>query len=91
MTDNLHPLRIVIQQLGVDKPSYRLIAYGDSEKPRHTDFAGAQALIETLQAVVPSFTLSELSLNPLGEDRGSIVFAGEIALSTSQLSGLGLR
>jgi hypothetical protein len=91
MTDNLHPLRIVIQQLGVDKPSYRLIAYGDSEKPRHSDFRSAQVLIETLQSVVPSFTLSGLSLNPIREDRGSIVFTGEMALSTSQLSALGLR
>jgi hypothetical protein len=87
----LHSLRFVIQQIGVEKPSYRVIAYGDWEKPRHSDFSSTQTLVETLQAVMPSFALSELQLNPLGEGQGSIVFAGEIILSASQLSGLGLR
>jgi hypothetical protein len=89
--DELHSLRMVIQQIGVEKPSYRVIAYGDWQKPRHSDFASAQGLLETLKAVVPNFALSELLLNPLEADRGSIVFAGEIILSTSQLSGLGLH
>jgi hypothetical protein len=76
-------------QIGND--GYRVIAYGDWEKPSHSDFPSAKALIETLQAVLPNFALSGFSLDPLGENQGSIVFAGEILLSARQLSGLGLR
>jgi hypothetical protein len=88
--DELHSLRFVIQQIGVEKLSYRVIAYGDWEKPRHSDFPSAQILIETLQAVVPDFASSELRLNPLGEGQGSIVFAGEMTLTTSQIYALKL-
>lgn len=89
--DEPRELRMVIQQIGIEKPFYRVVVYGDSEKPLHSEFPSAQTLMETLQAVVPNFALSDLQLNPLGEGQGSIVFAGAIVLSNSQLSSLGMH
>jgi hypothetical protein len=92
MADNPIPLRVVIQQLGVfPAPSYRVIVYGDELKPRHSDFASAAALLEALRAVLPELDVSQLSLNPLREGQGSIVFNGELLLSAEQLSALGLN
>jgi hypothetical protein len=54
MTDDLNPLRIVIQQLGIfPVPSYRLIVCGDELKPRHSDFASAAVLLEALKSALP--------------------------------------
>ena len=86
------PLRFVIQQLGVfPVPSYRIIVYGDELKPRHSDFSSGAVLLETLKATVPELDVSRLSLDPLGEGQGSIVFDGERPLSAEQLSALGLN
>ncbi len=90
--DDPYLLRMVIQQLGVsDKPAYRVVVYGDSKQPRHSDFSDAPALLDTLRAVIPDFDLSNLTLNPLAAGQGSMVFVGEIKLDKTQLSLLGLN
>ena len=92
MTDDLSPLRFVIQQLGVFAvPGYRVVAYGDEFKPRHCDFDGAAVLLEALGEAVPELDLSQLLLNPMQEGQGSIVFEGEMPFSEKQLSALGLK
>ncbi len=88
--DELQDLRLVIQQLSVESQVYRVTVYGDADKPRYSDFGGAQALLQALRSALPAFDLSELSLNPLEEGCGSIVFAGVIQLDNSQLAVLGL-
>lgn len=90
--DHLYLLRFAIQQIGIlDYPSYRVVVYGDSLSPRHSDFSNAQVLVEAIRAALPDFDVSKLSLNPLGEGQGSMVFVGEIKLSKTQLSRLGLN
>ena len=80
-------LRMVIQQLGISEShAYRVVVYGDDQQPRHSDFGNAQILLETLRAVTPDLDLSKLTMNPLGEGQGSMVFAGEIRLDGTQLS-----
>jgi hypothetical protein len=92
MADDLNPLRIVIQQLGVSAvPGYRVIVYGDEFKPRHSDFNSAVALLEALETAIPGLDVSQLRLDPLQEGQGSIVFDGERLLSEKQLSTLGLH
>ena len=88
--DKLHTLRMVIQQIGVKNPSYRLVVYGDWERPRHADFGTGQELARALGAALPDFAKSGLSLHPLEEGQGSIVFTGEIQLRDRQLGLLGL-
>ena len=88
--DELHTLRLVIQQIGVERPSYRLVVYGDQEKPLHADLLSAEALLAKLRAAMPDLDLSKHFLYPLKEGQGSIVFTGEITLRTSQISALGL-
>lgn len=91
MAGNLSPVRMVIQQTGISEtPSYRVVVYGDELKPKHSDFSNAQILVEALRTAIPSFDLAQLTLNPLGKGRGSIVFNDEFQLSDTQLSGLGL-
>lgn len=88
---DLYLLRIVIQQIGIsDHPTYRLVVYGDCLSPRHSDFGNAQVLLEALHVTLPDFDVSKLSLNPLGDGQGSMVFVGEMKLSKTQLSLLGL-
>lgn len=92
MAGNPIPLRFVIQQLGVfPVPSYRIIVYGDELKPRHSDFSSAADLLEALEVALPELDVSQLRLNPLQEEQGSIVFDGEKLLSAEQLSALGLN
>jgi len=92
MTDDMSPLRFVIQQLGVFAvPGYRIVVYGDEFKPRHCDFDSAAVLLEALGEAVPELDLSQLLLNPMQEGQGSIVFEGEMLLSEKQLSTLGLK
>ncbi|MGO9434848.1 MAG: hypothetical protein ACLP00_11250 [Terracidiphilus sp.] len=92
MTDDLNPLRIVIQQLGVfPVPGYRVIVYGDDFKPRHSDFSSSAALLEALEAAIPELGVSHLRLNPLEEGQGSIVFDAAMLFSGEQLSALGLK
>jgi hypothetical protein len=82
---------MVIQQIArPPQPVYRVVVYGDEQNSRHADFCGEQSLLETLRAAVPNFDVSKLSLYPLGEGQGSIVFVGETKLNESQLSILGL-
>jgi len=52
---------------------------------------GPQILIQALRAAIPSLDLAHLSMNPLGEGKGSIVFADEISLDKNRLAVLGLR
>lgn len=86
------PLRVVIQQLGVyPVPNYRVIAYGDDLKPMHGDFGSAALLVEGLRSAIPGFDVTQLSLQPLLEGHGSIVFDGEMLLSSEQRSALGLK
>lgn len=60
MTDDLIPLRIVIQQLGVSVvPGYRVIVYGDEFKPRHSDVSSPFALLEALEAAIPELDVSQ--------------------------------
>lgn len=80
---------MVIQQFTVDT-AFRVVVYGDLEKPRHADFNSGQALLEALHAALPDFDTQGLSLDPLHGGHGSIVFAGEIELSDRQLGLLGL-
>ena len=84
-----HSLRMVIQQIGIE-PAYRVVVYGDWEKPRHVDFNSRQVLLEALRAALPAFDMATLSLDPLHEGQGSMVFAGEIEVSNRQLGLLGL-
>jgi hypothetical protein len=91
MTDGPNPLRIVIQQLGVRAmPRYRVIVYGDEQRPLHSDFDGGQTLLDTLHSAIPDFNSSQLSLKPMEEGKGSIVFTGEVDLDKWQLAILGL-
>jgi hypothetical protein len=87
MTDDLIPLRIVIQQLGVSAvPGYRVIVYGDEFKPKHSDFSSPFALLEALEAAIPELDVS----SSLQEGQGSIVFDAERLFSEEKLSTLGL-
>lgn len=88
---DLYSLRLVIQQIGVSPNlSYRVITYGDNQSPRHCDFRNRQTLISVLCSALPDFDVSKLSLNPLGEGLGSMVFVGEMELTGVQLRLLGL-
>lgn len=90
--DDRFGLRMVIQQLSASPNiAYRLAVYGDRHQPRHTDFSNGQLLIDSLRAAIPGFDLSRLTLNPMEEGQGSIVFADEIRLSETQLSLLRLN
>ena len=82
--------RLVIQQIAVENPSYRLVVYGDWEKPRHADFGDKEALLKMLRTAMPDIDLSQHFLNPLREWQGSIVFTGEIQLHDRHLGLLGL-
>lgn len=91
MTDDLIPLRIVIQQLRVSAvPGYRVIVYGDEFKPKHSDFSSPFALLEALEAAIPELDVSQLRLSSLQEGQGSIVFDAGRLFSEEQLSTLGL-
>jgi hypothetical protein len=83
-------VRMVIQQVGLEQPTYNVVVYGDLDRPRHAEFLNAKSLSETLQVVVPDLDISGLSLNPMQDGFGSIVFAGEVTLSSAQISALGL-
>lgn len=90
MADGPNPFRIVIQQLGVAAiPRYRVIVYGDDQSPRHSDFDDARVLLDTFRSAIADFDSSQLLLNPLEEDKGSIVFTGEVDLEKWQLAILG--
>ena len=92
MAEKPIPLRVVIQQLGLyPVPNYRLIAYGDELKPMHADFGSAALLLEALRSVVHGLDVSQLSLTPLHEGQGTIVYDGEMLLSSEQRSALGLK
>ena len=82
-------LRMVIQQLAAC-PAYRVVVYGDDEKPRHADFGSQQKLLQALRAALPYFDVSTLPLDPLRRDGGSIVFAGGVDMDDRQLGLLGL-
>ncbi|MFC5862138.1 hypothetical protein ACFPT7_07530 [Acidicapsa dinghuensis] len=88
--DELRTVRMVIQQVGLEKPTYHLVIYGDQEKPRHSEFLNVDRLLEALRTAVPSLDLSGYSLNPVRDGLGSIVFAGELLLSATQIAALGL-
>lgn len=89
--DDLYLLRMVIQQISVSpNATYRVIVYGDEQRPRHADFSNAQFLADALCAAAPAIDLSKLTLNPLEEGQGSIVFLAEMELDETQLSLLGL-
>jgi hypothetical protein len=91
MTYGPNPFRIVIQQLGVAAmPRYRVIVYGDEQGPLHADVDGTQILLDTLHSAIPDFDLAQLSLNPMEEGKGSIVFTGEVDLDKRELAILGL-
>jgi hypothetical protein len=62
----------------------------DEQKPLHSEFDGSQILLDTLYSAIPDFDLSQLSLNPLEEGKGSIVFTGEVDLDKRELAILGL-
>ena len=88
--DELRTVRMVIQQVGLEKPTYHLVIYGDQEKPRHSEFLNVDRLLEALRTAVPSLDLSGCSLNPMRDGLGSIVFSGEVTLSVTQMTTLGL-
>ena len=86
-----HPLRIVIQQIvKTGTSSFRIVAYGDSRSPRHSDFESRDALLKALHSAVPGFDDAGVSINMAGGNQTSIVFAGEMDLDDNQLSILGL-
>lgn len=92
MAEKPIPLRVVIQLLGLyPVPNYRLIVYGDDLKPMHCDFGSAALLVEAFRSAVPEFDASRLLLQPLQEGQGSIVYDGEMLLSSEQRSALGLK
>ena len=83
--------RFVIQQVEVwPIPSYRVVAYGDNMAPRHSNFSSSEFLLKTLRVAIPALDVSCLSMNPLGEGHGSIVFVDGMDLDENQLSLLGL-
>lgn len=85
-------LRVVIKQLGLyPVTNYRVIIYGDELKPMHGDFESATLLIEALRSAIPEFEFAKRPPDPLKEDQGSIVFDGEMMLSSEQRSALGLK
>lgn len=89
--DNTDSLRLLIQQVGVSaNPAYRVVVYGDGQRPCHSDFSGPQILLAALRAAIPEFDLSRLPLAPLEEGQGSMVFVGEMKLTKAQLSLLKL-
>ena len=86
------PLRVVIKQLGLyPVPNYRIITYGDELKPLHGDFESSTLLIEALPSAIPEFEFAKQPPDPLKGDQGSIVFDGEMMLSSKQRSALGLK
>lgn len=90
-SDNLYTLRMVIQQLGIsEKAPYRLVVYGDDQRPLHSDFENLHLLLDALRAAIPDFDFSKFIMNPLGKGQGSIAFDGELRFDTAQLSLLRL-
>lgn len=84
-------LQFVVQQIGVGQFStYRVIIYSDQERPRHSDFKCAQDLLQRLREAIPDIEWSGISVDPMGEGQGSIVFDRELKLDTGQLELLGL-
>ena len=92
METQLKSFRFVIQQCETRPvPSYRIVVYRGSNAHYHFDFGSAQILIEALRAAIPDFDISRLSLNPLSDGHGSIVFADELNLNHLQLTVLQLN
>ena len=86
-----YPLRTVIQQIvKAGMTSFRIVAYGGSHGPRHSDFESLDALLKALHSAVPGFDDSSVSINVAGGNQTSIVFSGEMDLDDNQLSILGL-
>lgn len=89
---NQYRLQFVVQQIGVGQFSaYRVVIYGDQQRPRHSDFQCAQDLLQRLREAIPDVEWSGISVDPMGEGQGSsIVFDRELELDTGQLKLLGL-
>ena len=70
MTDDLSPLRFVIQQLGVFAvPGYRIVVYGDEFKPRHCDFDSAAVLLGTWRSSTRTRSLAAIAESNAGRTR----------------------
>lgn len=85
-----HSLRIVVQYAHEDLRSpWHLVAYGGSRvfRPRH--FRSVEDLATLLRSTVPGFDSSQLAIEP-GARESYIAWTGDIVLSESQLSALGL-
>lgn len=84
-------VQFVVQQIGVGQFStHRVIIYSDQQRPRHSDFQCAQVLLERLREAIPDVEWSGISVDPMGEGQGSIVFDQELKLDAGQLKLLGL-
>lgn len=87
----LYSYQFVVQQLGVGQFStYRVVVYSDQLSPRHADFQSGQDLLRGLQEAIPEIDWSGISINPMEEGQGSIVFNQQLKLDAGQLKILGL-
>lgn len=86
-----HMLRIVVQRVAEDiEHPYHLVAYGNGRAYRPRGFRSLKDLSQTLVAALHDFDVAQLSSK--GDTGGSsVVFTGDMTLSDSQLTILGLK
>jgi hypothetical protein len=86
-----HSVRVVVQR--IYSPGgffYRLVAYGDGQTYRPTEFGTLEQLEEALRSVAPNFN-GIVSAETSQAQHTSIIFSREMELDDSQLSRLGLK
>ena len=94
LSPNTHSLRVVVQNVRARQRSlYRLVANGGEggDYPcRSAGFESLDRLLKVLHSAVPDFDESTLSTR-MDTIETYIAFVGEMELSASQLSLLGLK
>ena len=91
ITPRLHTIRLVVQRVkgSSSNATYRLVAYPDpnGRTLNPVTFSSKDQLLQRLHTALPDF-----DAHLLREDHDTnIVFAGEMELTSTQLSILGLR
>jgi hypothetical protein len=88
---NRHSVRVVVQR--IYSPAgffYRLVAYGNGETYRPSEFGSLEQLTDALRSVAPNFK-GIVGPETNQAQHTSIIFSREMELDDSQLSRLGLK